>query len=79
VASTSPQQIELSAPQSQSQLKLYAETVNLLDIAYLILKSAAFRTESRGGHYRLDYPDTLAIWQKHTIVKHHEWTTAPLS
>ncbi len=37
-------------------LRLWAETRNLLDIGYLILQSAAFRTESRGGHYRLDYP-----------------------
>ena len=33
-------------------LRLWAETQNLLDVAYLILKSAAFRKESRGGHYR---------------------------
>lgn len=50
------------------QLKMAAETMNLLDIGYLILKSAAFRTESRGGHYRKDYPETAADWEVHTVV-----------
>lgn len=50
-------------------LRLWAETRNLLDVAYLILKSAAFRTESRGGHYRLDYPQSDSDWQVHTLVQ----------
>lgn len=54
-------------------LRLWAETRNLLDIADLILKSAAFRTESRGGHYRLDYPHTDPLWQVHTIIHKDEW------
>ena len=79
VASSSPKPIQFSDVRASSHLKLYAETLNLLDIAYLILKSAAFRTESRGGHYRLDYPDTLAQWQKHTVIQDERWTTSPLS
>ena len=67
------QQFKLSNPAAESQLKLYAETLNLLDIGYLILKSAAFRTESRGGHYRQDYPHTEADWQKHTVITGEEW------
>ncbi len=51
------------------QLYLWGETRNLLDIAYLILQSALFRTESRGGHYRQDYPQTDRDWQVHTLVK----------
>ncbi|MBD2566679.1 L-aspartate oxidase [Anabaena lutea] len=61
-------------PDIEQQLRLWAETRNLLDVAYLILKSAAFRTESRGGHYRLDYPQTDPDWQVHTIVQHHHWS-----
>ncbi|WP_414526903.1 L-aspartate oxidase [Nodularia chucula] len=53
----------------EQQLRLWAETRNLLDVAYLILKSAAFRTESRGGHYRLDYPQSDPDWQVHTLVQ----------
>ncbi len=70
-------QVQLRDPAAESQLKLYAETLNLLDIAYLILKSAAFRTESRGGHYRLDYPNTSADWEKHTIIQSETWTKSP--
>ncbi|HLO89200.1 MAG TPA: L-aspartate oxidase [Nostocaceae cyanobacterium] len=62
----------------ESQLRLWAETRNLLDIAYLILKSAAFRTESRGGHYRLDYPQPDPNWQVHTLVQHDNWQKSPV-
>ena len=62
-------EIKFNAANAESQLKLYAETLNLLDIGYLILKSAIFRTESRGGHYRLDYPDSLKEWEAHTVVE----------
>ncbi|MBD2292174.1 L-aspartate oxidase [Anabaena sphaerica FACHB-251] len=60
-------------PDIDQQLRLWAETRNLLDVAYLILKSAAFRKESRGGHYRLDYPQPDPDWQVHTIVQNHSW------
>lgn len=55
--------------ETQQQLWLWGETRNLLDIANLILKSALFRTESRGGHFRQDYPQTDPNWQAHTLVK----------
>jgi L-aspartate oxidase len=65
--------IQLNSPQTERQLRLYTETLNLVDVAYLILKSAAFRTESRGGHYRTDYSDTSPDWQVHTMVREHIW------
>jgi L-aspartate oxidase len=34
-----------------------SETANLLLVAQLVVAAALARTESRGGHYRLDYPD----------------------
>ena len=61
-------------PNAEQQLRLWSETRNLLDIAYLILKSAAFRTESRGGHYRLDYPQPDINWQAHTLVQYDNWS-----
>ena len=60
-------------PDAHSQLRTWGETQNLLDVAYLILKSAAFRTESRGGHYRLDYPEASLNWQAHTLVQKDCW------
>ncbi|MCW5314813.1 L-aspartate oxidase [Nostoc sp. KVJ3] len=65
-------------PDIERQLRLWAETRNLLDVANLILKSAAFRTESRGGHYRLDYPQPNPYWQVHTLVKTHHWWKSPI-
>jgi L-aspartate oxidase len=65
-------------PNVERQLRLWAETRNLLDVAYLILKSAAFRTESRGGHYRLDYPQSDPNWQVHTLVQNHNWWKSPV-
>ncbi|MBD2301525.1 L-aspartate oxidase [Nostoc sp. FACHB-190] len=58
----------------ERQLRLWAETRNLLDVANLTLRSAAFRTESRGGHYRIDYPETNPDWQIHTIVQSLHWS-----
>jgi fumarate reductase (CoM/CoB) subunit A len=42
----------------------------MLDVAELIFQAALFRTESRGAHFREDYPETLPEWLIHThIVK----------
>lgn len=59
-------------------VRAWAETQNLLDIGYLILKSANFRTESRGGHYRADYPKSQDQWQVHTVVEQETWQQVPL-
>jgi L-aspartate oxidase len=40
----------------------------MLDVAEMIATSAVFRTESRGAHYREDYPETEAEWLRHTRV-----------
>ena len=67
------QGFEFNLPDSDRHLRTWGETYNLLDVAYLILKSAAFRTESRGGHYRLDYPQPDPNWQVHTLVQNDQW------
>ncbi|MEM6350522.1 MAG: L-aspartate oxidase [Cyanobacteria bacterium P01_D01_bin.14] len=57
----------------------WGELQNLLKIAELMLNSALFRTESRGGHYRSDYPQTQAEWRVHTVVKGDRcWQSAPV-
>jgi len=68
------QRIDLSGTAVDQQLRLWAETRNLLDVAWLILKSAQFRTESRGGHYRIDYPDSVTEWAVHTLVQRRSAT-----
>jgi len=65
--------VRLDLPDADRQLRTWGETYNLLDIAHLILKSAIFRTESRGGHYRLDYPQPDPNWQVHTLVQQNRW------
>ena len=68
-----PLSAKLKSDDTQKQLLLWTQVHNLLDIAYLILKSAAYRNESRGGHYRLDSPQTNSDWQVHTLVQKHNW------
>ena len=63
----------LADEETSRQLRNWGEVGNLLDIGYLILKSAAFRTESRGGHYRLDYPLTDPGWCSHTLIQNTNW------
>ncbi|NJK69047.1 MAG: L-aspartate oxidase, partial [Microcoleus sp. SU_5_3] len=67
--------IDFSPADEETSLLLrnWGEVGNLLDIGYLILKSAAFRTESRGGHYRLDYPLTDVDWCRHTLIQNNNW------
>lgn len=54
-------------------LRSWGETRNLLDVAYLILQSAILRTESRGGHYRSDFPHANTAWEKHTLITQEQW------
>ncbi|NCQ89781.1 MAG: L-aspartate oxidase [Microcystis aeruginosa LG13-03] len=62
----------------QLEIRIAIETLNLLDIADLILESALLRAESRGGHYRGDYPETLANWQFHTTIHGRTWRRTPV-
>ena len=54
-------------PQQQRQLGWLWECRQRLINTGLLLEAAAFRAESRGGHYRNDAPATLPYWQRHTI------------
>ncbi|WP_225938350.1 L-aspartate oxidase [Leptothermofonsia sichuanensis] len=72
------QGVDLPSPDIEQTIRNWAETRNLLEVGYLILKSAQFRTESRGGHYRVDYPETDPAWQVHTLVQGDRWWQAPV-
>lgn len=79
---TPAQQInwDMSDQQHIRNLKIWGETRNLLDISYTILQSALFRQESRGGHFRTDYPNTSHDWQVHTLITYQQWfQSAPIS
>ncbi|HZI50538.1 MAG TPA: FAD-binding protein, partial [Terriglobia bacterium] len=48
------------------------ETSNLLLVARVILECARKRLESRGAHYRSDYPE-----RNDSVFRHHSWTITP--
>jgi len=45
------------------------EFINMLTLSELVIKSALIRRESRGAHYRADYPQTDDVnFRKNTII-----------
>jgi succinate dehydrogenase/fumarate reductase flavoprotein subunit len=62
----------LRAPQGRQFNLGWVEAIQvpyMLDVAEMIVRSALLRTESRGAHYREDYPETDPTWIKHTRIK----------
>ena len=46
------------------------ELINMLLVSKLIARAALDRTESRGAHYRSDYPETDDVnWKRHLVYK----------
>lgn len=53
-----------------SQANLSTSSRNFVTLAKLVATSALWREESRGGHYRTDFPERDdANWDKHSIQK----------
>jgi L-aspartate oxidase len=44
------------------------EVLNMVQVAQAIARCATFRTESRGAHYREDYPQSSEDWKVRTSV-----------
>lgn len=51
----------------------YLESHNMLQVAQIILRSALWREESRGGHYRLDFPETKEKWALRQYLVKENW------
>jgi L-aspartate oxidase len=64
----------INLPIELSALRLWSETRNLLQVSHLIVQSALFRTESRGGHFRSDFPATELAWEKHSLITDCKWS-----
>jgi L-aspartate oxidase len=43
-------------------------------VAWLMSTAALRRTESRGGHYRVDFPEPDRAWQARQVVDHEGWS-----
>lgn len=44
------------------------EVINMIEVCILIVKSAILRRESRGAHYREDFPETKEEWKKSIVM-----------
>lgn len=54
--------------QYNTDLQTALEVINMIQIATLIVKSAILRRESRGAHFREDYPETKDEWKKSIVL-----------
>ena len=53
--------------QYNTELVTALEVINMVEICTLVIKSAILRKESRGAHYRSDYPETNNEWKKSIV------------
>ena len=52
---------------------------NTLLVARMVAESALLRTESRGAHYRQDYPDPDPLWLKNIFLDANGASTQPVA
>jgi L-aspartate oxidase len=55
------------------------ETTNLFQLAEAILKAALIRQETRGSHWREDFPNTESNWRKRIVQeldRNGNWATS---
>jgi fumarate reductase (CoM/CoB) subunit A len=50
------------------EIQKYLELKNMITVAEIIVKCALERKESRGAHYRSDYPETKDEWKGNLVV-----------
>jgi succinate dehydrogenase/fumarate reductase flavoprotein subunit len=54
--------------ENDSSLKEKLEVINGIDVAIAMTKSALIREESRGSHFRLDFPESDYSFLEHTYI-----------
>ena len=54
--------------QYNDELVTALEVINMVEICILIVKSAILRRESRGAHFRSDFPETSDEWKKSIVI-----------
>ena len=58
------------------------ETELIVQLGEIVVNSCLMRTESRGAHYRTDFPETDPKWLKNVIVRtkgeEPEFSTVPV-
>jgi len=47
------------------------ELANLVLLGRLVAEAALMREESRGAHYRTDFPEPREEWRRHTVFRRH--------
>ena len=53
---------------SENDIRRWSEGRNLLLVARLVTLAATQRTESRGAHYRDDYPNPVPEWKRRQFL-----------
>ena len=62
--------LSIKAKRDYEMLGKALETLNFIDVGKMIAKAALLRTESRGAHYREDFPHRDdESWLKNTIIR----------
>ena len=54
--------------QYNTDLVTALEVINMVEICILTVKSAILRRESRGAHYRSDFPESNDMWKRSIVI-----------
>jgi fumarate reductase (CoM/CoB) subunit A len=66
------QKVQDAKIEDKRQLRAVLELQNLIDVGTAIAQAALYRKESRGSHYREDFPAINPKWQKRLLLRHRD-------
>ena len=58
--------------QYNTELVTALEVINMVEICILTVKSAILRRESRGAHFRSDFPESIDEWKKSIVMSQNK-------